>query len=106
MLVHVPPTFSRNQVCEWVPNGESVALVGDFNDWNETSHLCTKDSFGKFRLTVPAKNGKPTVSHGSKVSRTCGTMQSFGGGGPILYSIVCPICNVCNIYFSLYISRK
>ena len=56
------------QVCEWVPNGKSVAVVGDFNDWNETSHVCTPDSFQKFRLTIPAlPNGESPIPHGSKV---------------------------------------
>ncbi len=55
------------QVCEWVPNGESVAVVGDFNDWNETSHVCARDEFSKFHLTIPAVDGKPPIPHNSKV---------------------------------------
>lgn len=55
------------QVCEWVPNGESVAVVGDFNDWNETSHVCTRDDFSKFRLTIPAADGKSPIPHNTKV---------------------------------------
>lgn len=72
VIVHayLPPAIPRLKVCEWVPNGESVALVGDFNDWNETSHMCVKDGYGKFRLTVPAENGKPAIPHGSKVGRS------------------------------------
>ena len=56
------------QVCEWVPNGASVAIAGDFNDWSETSHVCMADNFSKFRLTIPAlPDGKSPIPHGSKV---------------------------------------
>ena len=49
------------QVCEWVPNAESVAVVGDFNDCNETSHVCTKDE-------IPAlSEGKSPIPHNSVV---------------------------------------
>lgn len=53
-------------LCEWVPNAESVSLVGDFNSWNESSHVCTRDDFGNFRLHLPAEGGKPVVPHMSK----------------------------------------
>ena len=39
-------------MCEWVPDAETVAVVGDFNEWNETSHVCTRDDLRKFRLTI------------------------------------------------------
>ena len=43
-------------------------MVGDFNNWNETSHTCTADDFSKFKLTIPAKeDGSSPIPHGSTV---------------------------------------
>ena len=55
------------EICEWVPNGESVSVVGEFNDWDTTKHVCTRDEYSKFHLTLPAVEGKPAIPHGSKV---------------------------------------
>lgn len=55
-------------VKEWVENGEMVALVGDFNNWNNSSHVCSRDQFGVFSLTVPPReDGSPAIPHGSQV---------------------------------------
>ena len=32
-----------------------MAVIGDFSEWNETSHVCTRDDFGKFCLTIPGQ---------------------------------------------------
>lgn len=53
--------------CEWVPNAERVALSGDFNGWNENSHVCERGPYNKFHLTLQAEDGRPTIPHGSKV---------------------------------------
>lgn len=51
-----------------MPNAESVSVVGDFNNWDEASHLCTKDEFLKFHLTIPARSdGTSAIPHGSQV---------------------------------------
>lgn len=45
-----------------------MSVVGDFNDWNETTHVCKVDDFAKFHLTISAlPGGKSPISHGSKV---------------------------------------
>ena len=56
------------ECCEWVPNGERVAVVGDFNGWSGETHVCTRDSYNKFHLSLPAVDGKPVIPHNSKVS--------------------------------------
>ena len=35
-----------------LPEAESVYLVGDFNDWDESSHPMTKLKDGRFKLDV------------------------------------------------------
>ena len=63
-------------MCEWVPNAETVSVVGDFNDWNESSHTCTKDDFAKFHLTIPAQpDGSSSIPHGSQVKLLIKTLD-------------------------------
>ena len=55
-------------VREWVEAAEKVALVGDFNGWSTSSHVCSRDEYGVFSLTVPPLgDGSPAVPHGSQV---------------------------------------
>ena len=55
-------------VREWVEAAEQVALVGEFNGWDTTRHVCHRDQFGVFSLTVAAReDGSPAVPHGSQV---------------------------------------
>ncbi|HEX2621279.1 MAG TPA: isoamylase early set domain-containing protein [Phototrophicaceae bacterium] len=37
---------------------ETIHLVGDFNDWNETSHPMEKLKDGRFKLTIDLDTGK------------------------------------------------
>ncbi|KAJ2897624.1 hypothetical protein MKZ38_004524 [Zalerion maritima] len=52
---------------EWAPNAKEAHLIGDFNNWNQHSHTMTKDGFGVWEITVPAKDGQPAIPHNSKL---------------------------------------
>ncbi|QLL34484.1 hypothetical protein HG536_0G03460 [Torulaspora globosa] len=54
---------------EWAPNAKRAFLVGEFNEWDETSHeLKHKDEFGNFSITIPPKsNGEFAIPHDSKI---------------------------------------
>ena len=55
-------------VREWVENGAEVAVVGDFNGWDRSRHVCARGDFGVFSLTIPPlADGSPAVPHGSQV---------------------------------------
>jgi Starch binding domain/Carbohydrate-binding module 48 (Isoamylase N-terminal domain) len=46
---------------EWAPAAQSASLVGDFNGWDHTKHVCTKDGFVSSccYLTISAKTVPP-----------------------------------------------
>ena len=52
---------------EWAPNALRAYLIGDFNDWNRDATPMTKNEFGVFEVTVPGKNGQPSIPHDSKL---------------------------------------
>jgi 1,4-alpha-glucan branching enzyme len=52
---------------EWAPNAMRAYLIGDFNGWNRDATPMTKNSFGVFEVTVPGKDGQPTIPHDSKI---------------------------------------
>lgn len=55
---------------EWAPNAVEAQLVGDFNNWDVTTHPMTKNDFGVWEITVPAKDGVPAIPHDSKIKIT------------------------------------
>ncbi|KAB8235785.1 alpha-1,4-glucan branching enzyme [Aspergillus alliaceus] len=55
---------------EWAPNAVEAQLVGDFNNWDVTTHPMAKNDFGVWEITVPAKDGAPAIPHGSKIKIT------------------------------------
>jgi hypothetical protein len=38
---------------EWAPAAQQAFLIGDFNDWDTTSHGMSKNDFGVFELNLP-----------------------------------------------------
>ncbi|GKZ21273.1 alpha-1,4-glucan branching enzyme [Aspergillus brasiliensis] len=60
---------------EWAPNAVEAELVGDFNNWDVTAHPMTKNSFGVWEITLPAKDGVPVIPHDSKIKITMVTPQ-------------------------------
>lgn len=52
---------------EWAPNALRAYLIGDFNDWNRDATPMTKNNYGVFEVTVPGKNGQPSIPHDSKI---------------------------------------
>ena len=52
---------------EWAPAAYSLHLLGDFNEWNSTSHKLEKNFKGDWELFLPYEDYKDTFIHGSKV---------------------------------------
>ncbi|CAG8482615.1 12846_t:CDS:10 [Dentiscutata heterogama] len=52
---------------EWAPNATKASLIGDFNNWDTSSHPMNKNSFGVWEIRVPSNNGIPAIPHGSKI---------------------------------------
>ncbi|RKO89557.1 glycoside hydrolase superfamily [Blyttiomyces helicus] len=53
---------------EWAPGAAEAYLIGDFNNWDRTSHRMTKNQFGTFELTLPpTSTGIPAIPHDSKI---------------------------------------
>ncbi|KAI0307022.1 glycoside hydrolase [Multifurca ochricompacta] len=38
---------------EWAPNAREAVLIGDFNDWNRTSHPLKKNQYGVWEIVLP-----------------------------------------------------
>lgn len=58
---------------EWAPAAEALFLIGDFNNWNLTSHPLTKKEGGTWEIYLP---GKDALVHTSRVKvrvRSMGT---------------------------------
>ncbi|KAJ5355896.1 Alpha-amylase C-terminal all beta [Penicillium concentricum] len=56
---------------EWAPNAKEASLVGEFTDnWDVNANPMTRNSFGIWNVTVPAKNGAAAIPHDSKIKIT------------------------------------
>jgi len=42
---------------EWAPNANGLSLIGDFNGWDQSRHVMTRDSFGVWSVFVPDSAG-------------------------------------------------
>ncbi|XP_037467527.1 1,4-alpha-glucan-branching enzyme, chloroplastic/amyloplastic-like [Triticum dicoccoides] len=52
---------------EWAPAAMEAQLVGDFNNWNGSEHMMTKDNFGVWSIKIPHVDGRAAIPHNSKV---------------------------------------
>ncbi len=52
---------------EWAPAAESLHLIGDFNQWNRSSHPLTRKDGGVWEIFIP---GQDALSHQSRVKVT------------------------------------
>ncbi|XP_069745270.1 1,4-alpha-glucan-branching enzyme-like isoform X2 [Narcine bancroftii] len=58
---------------EWAPGAKSVSLVGDFNNWDVSSHHYKLLPYGKWELYIPPKaDGSSPIPHGSKLKVVIG----------------------------------
>lgn len=65
--IHILP--NNNVRCyEWAPGAKALYLVGDFNNWNDTSHPYKKLDYGKWVLEINADDkGAAVLQHLSEV---------------------------------------
>ncbi|KAL7752174.1 alpha-1,4-glucan branching enzyme [Sorochytrium milnesiophthora] len=67
MGIHVQPDNSI-VYREYAPAVAQAHLVGDFNNWNRTSHPLKKNSFGVWEIVIPPlANAQPAIAHNTKV---------------------------------------
>ncbi|KAF3164777.1 alpha-1,4-glucan branching enzyme [Orbilia oligospora] len=55
---------------EWAPNAETAHLIvgnGWDHNWDQGDYPMTRDPYGVWELTLPAKDGKPVIAHDAKV---------------------------------------
>ncbi|PWY99927.1 glycoside hydrolase [Testicularia cyperi] len=68
MGFQVDPKTQTVSYTEWAPNAVEASLIGDFNNWDRSSHKMQKDDFGKWHLTIPpVAGGKCAIPHDSKI---------------------------------------
>jgi 1,4-alpha-glucan branching enzyme len=52
---------------EWAPAAHQLYLIGDFNEWNRTSHKLERNNKGDWEIFLPYEEYKNSFVHGSKV---------------------------------------
>ena len=54
---------------EWCPGVASVAIVGEFNEWDATACKCVGDEYGSWSASIPnTEAGAPGITPGSRVA--------------------------------------
>ncbi|KAL6593505.1 glycoside hydrolase [Neocallimastix californiae] len=68
---------------EWAPNAKEAHFIGDFNNWDITSHKMNRDEYGTFDIFLPRNaDGSLPIKHNTKVKIAL-TLED----GTILYRI-------------------
>jgi 1,4-alpha-glucan branching enzyme len=52
---------------DWAPAALGVSLTGDFNEWNFSSHFCTRNEYGVWEIFIPDIDGREVIQHNSKI---------------------------------------
>jgi 1,4-alpha-glucan branching enzyme len=55
---------------EWAPGAHQLYLIGDFNDWDRSTHPLTKNERGIWEIFLPYKEYKDKLTHESRVKVT------------------------------------
>ena len=48
---------------EWAPNAQSLSVIGDFNEWNRSSHKLKKDKYGIWEIFIADTKNGPLLKH-------------------------------------------
>jgi 1,4-alpha-glucan branching enzyme len=68
---------------EWAPNAKEAHFIGEFNNWDITSHKMNRDEFGTFDIFLPRNaDGSLPIKHNTKVKIAL-TLED----GTVLYRI-------------------
>jgi 1,4-alpha-glucan branching enzyme len=52
---------------EWAPGAQALALIGEFNGWDRTTHPMSKQAGGVWELFLPDTENGPVLKHGMQV---------------------------------------
>ena len=52
-------------------------LTAGADNWNRDSHPMTKNQYGVWEITLPAKDGHPAIPHSSKVKVSQGGLKDW-----------------------------
>lgn len=89
---------------EWAPNALRAYLIGDFNGWDRNATPMVRGDFGRWEVTLPAKDGMPAISHGSKVkiSMVIPTSHERAERVPVWITRVTQDLNISPVYDGVF----